>query len=406
MRSILAFSLLLSMVLTSCLGRQQEANKNYYDQDYPNTKESYGENLSEFSDEPEISTGGVLKNLQRKAFKTHQFRDIRTGMVVRSSEYPSSWNVISKPSYTMDQKIPLFLMQIEGPNNLKTFNTPLQIHFQFSNPQMAQYLSPPLNQMLRPMVSNQQIHQNEVVQRMQNSGFTYVGQKAMPKVEAYLQTEIQKKGLGREQLEYLATEWKNDSGQRALASVVKIALSQPISQYDTMMLWFYSVDYAIVNESAFENTLEQLYQAAIKTKENPQWNQYVQQLRRQRQQQQAQQAAIAHRGRMNARWASFNAHQQKMKGIWAAQDANHASFMNRNFGPGSDVGQRQFVNMINEEETVYNPLTGKNYQVNAGSTEYWMDSDGNYIRNNDLFYTPNGDINLNSREWVKVKKAF
>ena len=406
MRPILAFSLLLSMVLTSCLGRQQETNKNYYDRDYPDTEESYREGLSEFSDKPEVNTRGFLKDLQRNAFKTHQFRDIRTGMVVRSSEYPSSWNVISKPSYTMDQKIPLFLMQIEGPNNLKTFNTPLQIHFQFSNPQMAQYLSPPLNQMLRPMVSNQQIHQNEVVQRMQNSGFTYVGQKAMPKVEAYLQTEIQKKGLGREQLEYLATEWKNDSGQRALASVVKIALSQPISQYDTMMLWFYSVDYAIVDESAFEDTLEQLYQAAIKTKENPQWNQYVQQLTRQRQQQQVQQAAIAHRDRMNARWASFDAHQQKMKGIWAAQDANHASFMNRNFGPGSDVGQRQFVNMINEQETVYNPMTGKNYQVDAGSMEYWMDSDGYYIRNNDLFYTPNGDINLNSREWVKVKKAF
>ncbi|MFK7812179.1 MAG: hypothetical protein AB8B59_06770, partial [Maribacter sp.] len=87
-------------------------------------------------------------------------------------------------------------------------------------------------------------------------------------------------------------------------------------------------------------------------------------------------------------------------------DANHASFMNRTFGPGSDASQRRVVNMINEEETVYNPLNGNNYQVNAQSTQNWMDSDGNLIQNDDLFYTPNGDINLNNREWTKVNNAY
>ena len=62
--------------------------------------------------------------------------------------------------------------------------------------------------------------------------------------------------------------------------------------------------------------------------------------------------------------------------------------------------------MINEEETVYNPLDGKNYQVNAFSTQNWMDSNGNLIQNNDLFYTPNGDINLNNREWTKVNNTY
>jgi hypothetical protein len=167
-------------------------------------------------------------------------------------------------------------------------------------------------------------------------------------------------------------------------------------------VWFYGVSYTFVDQNYFEDTLDKLYEAAIATEQNPQWDQYVAQLSRQR----AQQAALDHQARMQTRQAVFNAHQQKMKGIWAAQDANHASFMNRNFGAGSNVGQQQFVNMINEQETVYNPLTGKNYQVNAGSTEYWMDSEGNYIENNNLFYTPNGDINLNNREWVKVKNAY
>ena len=51
-------------------------------------------------------------------------------------------------------------------------------------------------------------------------------------------------------------------------------------------------------------------------------------------------------------------------------------------------------------------MDGKNYQVNAFSSQTWMDSDGNAIQNDDLFYTPNGDINLNNREWVKVQGPY
>ena len=116
-----------------------------------------------------------------------------------------------------------------------------------------------------------------------------------------------------------------------------------------------------------------------------------------------QEATRQHQIRMQNRQASFNAHQQRMKGISAAQDANFQSFMNRQFGEGSGSSQQSFLNMINEEETVQNPLTGESYQVDAGATQYWMDSDGNYIMNDDLFYTPNGDINLNNREWVQVQ---
>src|SRR5690606_36345620 len=108
----------------------------------------------------------------------------------------------------------------------------------------------------------------------------------------------------------------------------------------------------------------------------------------------------SHQQRMNDRWASFNAHKEKMKGIYAAQDANHAAFMNRNFGAGSDTQHKRYINTIRGEETVHNPRTGSNYQVNAASMEYWMDSQGNYIENDDVYYTPHGDINLNQREWT------
>ena len=349
-----------------------------------------------------------LFQISRK--KTHQLRDARTGMVVQSTEYPSNWKVISKPIYTLDQKIPDFLVQIEGPNHLKTFNTPTNFHVSYQSQQLTQMMSQyGMASLIRPMVGNQQLFKEDVEPRMQHSGYSFVRQRPMPKDEAYVRQKMQENGFGQGYLEYTATEWKNQNGQKALARIVKIAIQQPLMNNEMMTMWLYTTDYVFVDDGQFEATLDQLHKSTVNTQENPQWKQYLAQLNQQRameNQRKMQIASQQHQQRMNARWAAFNAHQENMRAISAAQDANHAAFMNRNFGAGSDTGQRQFLNTINEQETVYNPLTGNNYQVNAGSTEYWMDSDGNYIQNNDLFYTPNGDINLNNREWVKVGNAY
>jgi hypothetical protein len=341
--------------------------------------------------------------------KVHHLRDARTGLVVNSAEYPSDWKVISKPSYTIDQKLPTFLIQITGPDHLQSFNTPITYHVDYQDPQMVEAMyNTPYGKLVRPLAGPQQIFNEEVKERMLNSGFEYLGEREQPEVARYLRNKLASKSKMNSSLSMYNTEWKNRSGQKAMASVSVINMQQPTIS-GSMMVWFYSVNYTFVDEVAYENTLERMKEATFSYTENPQWEQYVTQLSQQRAQEnqrRLEMAAAQHQSRMQARWAAFNAHQEKMKGIWAAQDANHASFMNRNFGAGSDVGQKQFINMINEEETVYNPLTGNNYQVNAGSTEYWMDSEGNYIQNDDLFYTPNGDINLNNREWVKVEKAF
>ncbi|WP_318309219.1 hypothetical protein [Flagellimonas crocea] len=349
------------------------------------------------------------KGTRSSSTKVHQLIDARTGLVVNSTEYPASWNVISKPSYTIDQKLPAFLIQITGPNGLKSFNTPIRYHVYYQDPQLAQIMrDTPYGQLIRPLTDPRQIFSEEVKSRMVNSGFKYLGELEQPDLTQYLRNKIASKSQMNTSLSMYNTEWENSSGQKAMASISLISMQQPTIS-GNMMVWFYSVNYTFVDEGTYERTLESLKEATFSYRENPQWEQYVAQLGQQRareNQRRAQVAAAQHQDRMQARWAAFNAHQEKMKGIWAAQDANHASFMNRNFGAGSDAGQRQFINMINEEETVYNPLTGSNYQVDAGSTEYWMDSDGNYIQNDNLFYTPNGDINLNNREWVKVENAY
>lgn len=411
MKTSHVFFILALLLFSSCItiheGSAPESNANETAMDY---EHSMSENEADFKDgstvQPNQEKEGFFERLTQETLKTHEFRDARTGMVVNSAQYPSNWTVISRPIYTMDQKLPLFLTQIKGPHNLKTFNTPLKFYMHYQNPQMNEYMrQSPMSSMLRFETSSQQLMKEEVHARMQKSGFTLVGKKPMPRAEKYIRNEINKSGIQNVTMDLLATEWKNSNGQRALATIAKIRMVQPLLN-DAMTGWFYGIDYVFVDGNKFEAVLDQLMDALESTEENPQWKQYVTQLNHQRNQERMRQSQIAHNNRMAARQASFNAHQKKMQGIWAAQDANHASFMNRNFGAGSNASQQNFVNMINEEETVYNPLNGKSYQVNAFSTQNWMDSDGNLIQNNDLFYTPNGDINLNNREWVKVQKAY
>lgn len=331
--------------------------------------------------------------------QTHEFKDARTGLVVNSTTYPGDWEVISRPVYTLDQKIPTFLIQIQGPDNLKSFNTPIKFHISYENPQTMRFMqNSSTGSMMRQEAEVRQLMQEEAVPRLQNSGFSYQSDRETPEVKAYLMEQIQSGGSNMD-LDLLSTVWTNGEGQIAMASVSKISQSQPFMYGETMTTWFYGIQYLFVDEDEFEATVSDMNAALLSTELNPEWQQYLSHLTQQRMQESARQ----HQIRMQNRQAAFDAHQRKMQGIYAAQEANHQSFMNRNFGTGSSSSQQSFLNMINEEETVHNPLTGENYQVDAGASQYWMDSDGNYIMNDDLFYTPNGDINLNNREWVQVQ---
>jgi hypothetical protein len=402
MKNVIVYFSLITSTLYSCGNQNPQAiNKttgSYYSENQDENLLSKQVNATYNEEE----TTGFFSSAPSNSFKTHQFRDVRTGLVVSTTKYPSDWNVVSKPSYIVDQKLPIFLIQIKGPNNLKTFNTPLKVHIAYDNPQTYQFMANSRGARLhRPLQSLNEILRSEAATRLEKSGFRYEKSIRLPKSENYLKRKTAAQG-GHINLEILTTVWKNNKGQIAMASIGRLSMRQPLSFIDNMTLWMYSIDYLFVDEDAFDKTVQQFENALVSSKDNPQWIQYVQRLNSQR----AQLAAQQHQINMGNRQAAFNAHQKKMSAISAAQDISHASFMNRNFGSGSNINQKQFINMINEEETVYNPLNGKNYQVNAGSTEYWMDSDGYYVQNNNLFYNPNGDINLNNRDWVRVKPAF
>lgn len=94
-----------------------------------------------------------------------------------------------------------------------------------------------------------------------------------------------------------------------------------------------------------------------------------------------------HQANMAAIQSSAQRHQQKMEGLWAANDASVANFYDRM--EAGDANQRGFLNYINEENTVATP-TGQQYQVDNSYDRYWMDtSTGTYV---------GGDINFDDAD--------
>lgn len=259
----------------------------------------------------------------------------------------------------------------------------------------------------------EQLIEQDIEPIMKKQGFSFEGPRTFPELERMYKQKVAENALMPAQAELYATQWSNAQGQKALVTVGRVNYRQQLSQYGTQDIWCYGTDYLVADANSFETTVAEAVKAQLGIRENPQWKNHSNQIIAQRTLVARKQSAIAHQNNMAQQQASFNAHQEKMKGIWAAQDANHASFMDRNFGSGStssgysgDGGQQSFLNMINEEETVYNPGDGKNHQIESGAKETWMDSDGNSINSNDLFYNPNADGNLNQGEWSKVWEDY
>ena len=84
---------------------------------------------------------------------------------------------------------------------------------------------------------------------------------------------------------------------------------------------------------------------------------------------------MTERHEANMAWIqdSANAHQQRMEGIWASNDAQMASYYDRM--ASGDVEHRQFLNYINDERTVQNSA-GVKSQVDDGYQRYWQHTSG------------------------------
>lgn len=165
----LAATVVFALLFFSCLGQNREVNNSSSDP-----------TLGSDSD----SSSSVASFLGDDA-KTHGFRDAKTGLTVFSIDYPSSWKVVSKPTYISDRDFPFFQYRIQGPNGLKAFNGPSNNYISYSNPQIEQISRMNGTKNIRPLISMQQLIQQDIEPRMQNQGFAYNETIALPALERF-----------------------------------------------------------------------------------------------------------------------------------------------------------------------------------------------------------------------------
>lgn len=346
-------------------------------------------------------------SLSQHSLSTHGFVDVKTGMPVYWIDYPSSWEVNSKAIYPSGQDAPYFLYRITGPNGIMGFNQPIKSFNSYSDPRMMQFGSANGTSNLRSFRPIEQLLREDIAPEMQRQGFTYEGPRELPQLERLYKQKVHESAQMPIMADLKASVWSNANGQMSLVIIGLVKIQQQFPPYGTMDYWSYGTDILIVDKNKFDQAVNDVVNAQMSFKENQEWKQYIAKVNLLKREQAAQQSQLAHQRRMEQQRNSFNAHQERMRGISAAQDASHASFMNRTFGTGSSGsvnsydGHQSFLNTIRGEETVTHP-NGNSYQIEAGAKEYWMDSDGNYIKSDDLFYNPNADRNLDPRNWDKV----
>lgn len=119
---------------------------------------------------------------------------------------------------------------------------------------------------------------------------------------------------------------------------------------------------------------------------------------------QARTEAMTRQHEANMAWIqdSANAHQRRMEGIWAANDASIASYYDRM--AAGDVNQRQFLNYINDESTVQSS-SGQKFQVDNSYSRYWLNpSTGAYAGGDiDFGETQLRELGLNPSDYEEVE---
>ena len=344
--------------------------------------------------------------IQTPKDKTHYFVDAKTGLVVFQKDYPSDWEVVTKPVYNLDSDFPTFLHLIQNDKGLKAFNTSIQQYVSFQNQYYAQQMQSYGIDNIRAIVSPQQFIETEVKPMMERNGFTFLSERKIPEILALIEEQKRKFGMPNMDFNFYSTEWINKDNVKALVNFGQLVLTQDpnLMGGQPMQIWNYQLDYLMAPKADFETYLKIAINTEKTKVDNKNWEKYQMQVNNYRQQQRT----IEHQQRMRNNQAQFEQHQQRMRDNSAAQDASHARFMDNLRGTStgtsyaSSSNHSNFIDMIREEQNV--SMDGQTFKVEAGAENYWMNSDGKYIKSNNTFYDPNRDGLYNNQPWNLTTK--
>lgn len=330
-------------------------------------------------------------NSLNQASQKHFFVDGKTGLVVSYRDYPSYWNIVSRPIYNLDADFPTFLYLIENKKGMKAFNTPIHQFVSFQNPILAQEMRRYGLKNERPLMSPTSFIENEIKPLMERDGFKFLAYREFPEITKRIAQQREKYGLNQIEMVITPTEWVNKDNIKGL-----VVLNQMISHLDptvtggeVMKVWNYQLNFFFAPSTSYEADLATALHADFTAVQNPLWEKYQMQVNNYRQQQKN----IEHR--------RFISEGQN------TMDASHRRFIDNLNGSNtssysSNDSHSKFIDMIREEQNV--SLDGKTFKVNAGADNYWMNSDGKYISSNDAFYNPNQDPVYDNQPWNLTTK--
>ncbi len=338
--------------------------------------------------------------------KKHYFVDGKTGLIVFQKEYPSDWEIVTKPIYNLDQDFPSFLYLMQNNKGMKAFNSPTQQFVSYQNPEYSQMMQDYGMTNIRPVISPEEFVAYEIKPMMEKNGFEFLSQRQFPDVLAHIEDQKRKYDMPNMDFNLYSTEWINKDHIKALVTFNQLVLNQDVPGYrnESITIWSYQMGYFFAPTDIYESDMKIAIQADMNQIENQNWQKYQLQVNNFRQQQRTAQ----HNELMRNNQIQFDQHQKTMRDQSAANDANHARFMDNLRGTStstsyaSSSNHSNFIDMIREEQNV--SLNGKIFKVEAGAENYWMNSDGKYIKSNDQFYDPNRDALYDNQRWDLTNK--
>lgn len=316
----------------------------------------------------------------------HPFRDAQ-GTITVEMPFPSTWKIQS--SHQPGEPT------IVGPNGIKVIDFPGQNFLYTSNPRMQQAYYQG-GQPLRSMPGVELLIQQDIAPWCAGQGLEFVRHYEVPEVsriDQWYNEQMYRPVPMRTDIKAIGTEWKHSSGKPYF-----ILMHLVVGISGELQTWYYSCTGLQAEKEHFEAARKRLIFGLANAHYNPQPIMAFNRLEAEK----AGRSWDEHNKRMALNQANFEASQRAfVNRANAVNDAIMQGWRDRN--AASDRGQEQFIDTITERSKVVDPSTGKQYKVQSGSNQYWMNHNGEYFGTTDSNYNPNLDETMNKENWRELK---
>lgn len=320
-----------------------------------------------------VSSKTTSEEITKRAIKYFPMLDSRYNLVSGYMPIPTDWNLSINTSEN------IFL---ESPKGIKVFLSGGNNYY-FSNEQWLNKSMQQSGMQVAPPRNAEQLVEQDIIPQAKIQGLLLMKQYEMPQVAQFytnLDNLFFKSVPVQKQFRTVVTEWVDD---KEISSILIITHNIAYSQY--MSQWGYIVESMEAPTAVFNVAKRAYLNGIINIQVNPQW---VRQCNKQAQQA-SQQSATNH-----------NAH---MSALRAQGDQIIAAGMSRDVA--TTQNHQKFIDYINDEVTVANPSTGKQYKVATGSNKYWVNDNNQLITSNNANYNPNRDVNVNGN-WTEAQIEY